>query len=230
MCGRFANATDPDQLRTVFKAILPEAMGHNRPPRWNVAPGTGIETIVLDDANGSAGRRIAPAHWGMASPKSARLLINAKGETMFDKPSFGDSSRHRRCLVVSTGWYEWKAPKKPYFIRYSDGAPMALAGIFRREGGQRHAVVVTRKAVGGLKEVHHRAPLPLEGQSLERWLDPSSPQSAIMDIVMETGGGGLDCYPVSAAVGSVSEDHEGLIRRDDSHGQPPPAQMDLFRA
>ena len=225
MCGRFANATSPDGLKTAFKVRFPREMGHNRPPRWNVAPGTEIETIVDD---GASGRRVAPARWGMGSPGSGRLLINAKGETMFGKPSFAEAARHGRCLVVATGWYEWKGPRQPYFIRRRDGAPMGIGGIFRQVGRDRHAVVVTRPADGDLLGIHHRAPLLLAGPGLEQWLEPSSPRSVIEGLVRAGDGEGLESYPVPAAVGSVKEDHEGLAERDDNHGKPPSAQMELL--
>lgn len=228
MCGRFANATTLDQLKTAFKVQFTEAAGHNRRPRWNVAPGTEIETIAIGDYGDPGEYRMLHAHWGVANPRSSRPLINAKGETMFGRPSFADAALNSRCLVVASGWYEWKAPKKPYFIRNIDGEPMAMAGLLLREEGLAHAVVVTRRSVGPLGELCHRAPLLLDREAQELWLDPSSSRPLIEGLVHDTDGEGLEFYPVPASVGAVTEDHAGLVRRDDNHGFPPPAQMNLF--
>ena len=109
MCGRFANASNPDQLKASFRVQFPAvnppqtgagegaASGHNLAPRWNIAPGTMIDTITGDED-----RSMTPAHWGLVNPKSPRPLINARGETMLEKPTFADAARHRRCVVVAT--------------------------------------------------------------------------------------------------------------------------------
>ena len=214
MCGRFANATTADQLKTSFKVQFPEALGHNRRPRYNIPPGTDIETVVHD---GPDTRKIAMAHWGIEVDWSQRPLINAKGETMFEKRTFSDAARSRRCLVVSTGWFEWKAPKQPYFIKHQDWSPVAMGGLLWQDGNNMNAVIVTRGAVGELGEVHHRAPFLLRAEDQDAWLCPDTPQPDIEDLVVEADGDGLEIYPVAAEVGSVSKDHEGLIKPSPSH-------------
>lgn len=223
MCGRFANATTPDQLKASFRVQFPGGAGHNAAPRWNVAPGTSIDTIT-----GQEHRQLSAALWGFSTPRQPRPIINARGETMFEKPMFADAARQRRCVIAATGWFEWKAPKQPYFIRRRDGAPMAMAGLISRQAGDRAAVIVTRGAMAGLAAIHHRAPLLLTGEALDRWLDPDTPEAWIEAMVRPEDGSALEWYPVSAEVGSVAADHDGLIRRDDSHGQAPPAQLELF--
>lgn len=221
MCGRFANDATADQLKASFRVSFPEAMGHNRRPRWNIPPGTDIETVVHDPSAGPDGRAVAIARWGMEFDWSPRPLINAKGETMFEKRSFSESTGSRRCLVVATGWYEWKAPKRPYFMRRRDGAPMAMGGLFRREGDAVRAVVVTRAAEGALGGIHHRAPLLVDGPDMDLWLDPASPRPAVEALVGPADGEGLEFHPVSPAVGKVSEDHEGLVRPLGGDGSAP---------
>lgn len=223
MCGRFANATTLDTLKAGFRVHFNPGQGHNAAPRWNIAPGTMIDTIT-----GTEERWIDAAQWGFSTPKQPRPIINARGETMLEKPTFAEAARQRRCIIIATGWYEWKAPKQPYFIRRADGAPMAMAGLFSMRDGNRRCVVVTRSATEGLGEIHHRAPLLLDNAELDCWLDPAASVAAVADLVQPEDGAKLDYYPVSAEVGSVAADHEGLIRRDDRHGQLPPAQMELF--
>ena len=214
MCGRFANAATADQLKTSFKVQFPEAAGHNRQPRWNIPPGTDIEVIVHD---GREDRRVVMAHWGKETSWSKRSLINAKGETVFEKKIFSDAARSRRCLVVATGWFEWKAPKQPYFMKHQDGSPMAMGGLWWRDGDNMNTVIVTRSAVGKLGELHHRAPLLLRAENHDDWLCPDTQQSDIEDLVVEADGDGLEIHPVAAEVGSVSNDHEGLIKPSPNH-------------
>ena len=214
MCGRFANAITSDQLKTSFKVQFPESLGHNRRLRYNISPGTDIETVVHDDSDT---RKIAVAHWGREVDWSPRPLINAKGETLFGKRSFSDAARSRRCLVVATGWFEWKAPKQPYFMKHYDGSPMAMGGLWWGDGDNMNTVIVTRGAEGELGKLHRRAPLLLRPDEQDAWLCPDTPQPTIEDLVVETDGDGLEIYPVAAEVGSVSNDHEGLTKISPNH-------------
>lgn len=225
MCGRFANAETEQTLQSSFKVHFPSGMrGHNRMPRYNISPGVEIETVI-DTPNG---RELAMMHWGFMLGSMTRPVINARSETMFEKPSFAALAQQTRCIIVATGWYEWKAPRQPYFIRSTDHAPMAMAGLYRKTDAGRSAVVVTRSAEGPLGEIHHRAPLTLDAETMSEWLHPGSTESALRVLARATDGAGFEWCPVSAEVGKVRVDHEGLITADATHGQAPPAQMDLF--
>ena len=232
MCGRFANATTADQLKSSFKVQFPEVAGHNGRPRWNISPGTDIEMVIQD---GSNKRVVVMGHWGLENTWSTRPLINAKGETMFEKRTFADAARSSRCLVVATGWYEWKEKGKPYYIRYRDESPMAMGGLFWKKEENFYVVIVTRGAVGALREIHQRAPLLIGGDGLEQWCEPSTKQSSIKELISDTSGEGLEFYPVSASVGSVKVDQEDLTKRNNKHEEsmgkqrgPQPMTSDSF--
>jgi len=230
MCGRFANAASPDLVKAKFRLVSSASSapgtgpGHNAEPRWNIAPSMAVDTVIKE---GQA-PALATMEWGLASLHGQRPLINARAETMFEKPTFAASARHRRCVVVATGWYEWKAPKQPYFIHPEDEMPMAMAGLFWEEAERRRCVIVTTSATGELTAIHHRSPVVLEADQWLDWLDPLSGKDEIEALTKPESGALLRWHPVSAEVGSIKANHSGLIRRDDRHGQSPPAQMDLF--
>lgn len=231
MCGRFANTETSDSLKASFKVSLPGVTrggevqpGSNRMPRYNISPGVNIETVI-----GKGGDRLLiPMHWGFSSSKGQKPLINARGETIFEKPSFSGAAQRTRCLVVATGWYEWKAPRQPYYIFRSDQMPMAMAGLYRQTENGLAAVVVTRSATDDLGEIHHRAPLLLGEAEMAAWLNPGSTPAELKSLILPTGGAGLAWHPVHAEVGNVRKDHDGLIRPDETHGAEPAAQLDLF--
>ena len=105
---------------------------------------------------------------------------------------------------------------------------MAIAGNYRMTETDLETVVVTRAAAGDLGAIHHRAPLTLDETGMAQWLDHAAGEDALKSMITPTDGDGLEWYPVSAEVGQVRHDHEGLLIRDDSHGKPPAAQLDLF--
>lgn len=231
MCGRFANTTSPDMVKAKFRltSSVPGSeadggRGHNAEPRWNIAPSMMIDTVI----RAREGAQLTAMEWGLNFPHLSRPLINARAETMFEKQTFAASARHRRCIVVASGWYEWKATKQPYFIQPEDEMPMAMAGLFWEEEKGRQCVIVTTSATGDLAAIHHRSPVVLEADRWQTWLDPSSQMDEIDHLTKPENGSMLKWHPVSAEVGSTRVNHSGLIERDDQHGQKPPAQMDLF--
>jgi len=230
MCGRFANAAPPDLVKARFKltsstlAGAAAGQGHNAQPRWNIAPTMAIDTIIRKDE----GMALSSMQWGIASAHSPRPLINARAETMFEKPTFAAAAGRARCVVVASGWYEWKAPKQPYFMQLPETKPMALAGLFWQEEGGRRCVIVTTSALGALAEIHHRSPVVLDDDGWQDWLDPGCPRAAIESLTRPQDGTGLRWHPVTAEVGSIKADHPGLVERADGHGRQPAAQMDLF--
>jgi putative SOS response-associated peptidase YedK len=230
MCGRFCNATTPDAVKAVFKVCFtPEASGlrgHNAAPQWNVAPGQDIETIT---ASSRPDRSILlPMRWGMTSANKPRPLINARSETMFEKPAFREAAQTRRCIVVASGWYEWAEPKKPYYITPRDDVPMGMAGLYRQNGNVKQCAIVTTAADGGLAAIHHRAPLVLSGDAVASWLNPGTPRQDLDLIVAPTPAAAFSWHPVSAEVGSTRISHEGLIAPDPGHGARHEPQLNLF--
>ena len=230
MCGRFCNATTPASVKATFKVHFAPGVtgvrGHNAEPQWNIAPSLDIETIT---ASAEMDKNVLSLmRWGIATPQNTRPLINARSETMFEKPTFRAAAHERRCLVVASGWYEWSAPKKPYYILRKDEAPMGMAGLFWQHGDERHCVIVTTAADGALGDIHHRAPLVLEGDAVSHWLNPKTNRHDLEPIIKPKEAETFNWHPVTAEVGSTRVSHEGLIAPDPDHGAKPEPQLSLF--
>ena len=230
MCGRFCNATTPSSVKATFKVHFAPGVrgvrGHNAEPQWNIAPSLEIETITASQEADKNVMRLMT--WGIATPQNTRPLINARSETMFEKPTFRTAAHQRRCLVVASGWYEWMAPKKPYYITRQEDAPMGMAGLYWQHGDERHCVIVTTAAEGALSDIHHRAPLVLQDDAVAGWLNPDTSRNDLDAIIAPTEAEVFQWYPVTAEVGSTRISHQGLITPDPLHGAKPEPQLSLF--
>lgn len=179
MCGRFAITLPPDAMAQLFEAIpandLPPV------PNYNVCPTDPVHVVMRDET----GRRLVSMRWGLLpvwykTPNGGPLLINARSDSIAEKPAFRDAVRDRRCLIPATGFYEWTAaehdPKQrlPWFITRADAAPMIFAGIWQRweRGGDRKltCAIVTTDAAGPMATLHDRMPVILEPADIALWL------------------------------------------------------------
>src|SRR6202047_2278382 len=158
MCGRYVIISTPEAIRALFGyGELP-----NFPPRYNVAPTQPIPVVRLHDGK----RSCALMRWGLLpswvkDPKTLSLLINARGESVLDKPAFRNAMRRRRCLLPAGGFYDWRAgePKRPYFVRAKSGAPLAFAGLWETWTGPNGeevdtAAIVTTRSTRALAAIH----------------------------------------------------------------------------
>ena len=245
MCGRFANRHDARELTALFQTAI-TLSNHRALPSYNISPGTPVPVITSNGVERKGGYM----HWGLASPikvqggvkgkvRGRSLLINARAETMTEKPTFRDAAAARRCVVLASGWYEWKAPKQPYYITRTDAAPMAFAGLYW-PGENPAVVIITTAADAGLADIHHRAPLQISGQispqrsvdsddhmaRLDAWLDPNQPQEQIMSMISPSPAAALSWHPVAPEVGKNTIDHAGLITPYDAAAHDP--QPSLF--
>lgn len=187
MCGRFTLRTPASTLGEIF--AVDERP--NLAARYNIAPGQDI--LVARAAGGGGGREFAMLRWGLVpswaeDPAIGNRLINARAETLADKPSFRAAYRTRRCLVAADGFYEWQqtpiGAKQPYHIRFDDDAPFAIAGLWeswRARDGEtlESCVLITSEANRALEPIHHRMPVILPPHAYDVWLDarPSSPDA-----------------------------------------------------
>lgn len=181
MCGRFTLATPAEIVAEFFE--LPGAP--ELTPRYNVAPTQNIAGVVRPE--GSAQRELRWFHWGLIpswakDAKLAAKMINARAETVADKPAFRSAFRSRRCLIIADGFYEWKKldrGKQPYLMRMADGGPFALAGLWERWhdlAGQviESATLITTEPNDLLRDIHDRMPVILDRCDYECWLDPAN--------------------------------------------------------
>nr|WP_319247447.1 SOS response-associated peptidase [uncultured Celeribacter sp.] len=177
MCGRFAISLPSDAMAQLFQAApandLPEL------PNYNVCPTTQIHVVYRAEE----GRRLVPMRWGFVphwykSATDGPLLINARAESIAEKPAFRTACRQRRCLIPADGFYEWHRPaegvKQPWFVTPSEPGPMVFAGIWQsweEAGMQRHScAIVTTEAQGRMADIHHRIPVMLTPSMWAKWL------------------------------------------------------------
>ncbi|MGB2234903.1 MAG: SOS response-associated peptidase [Candidatus Puniceispirillum sp.] len=202
MCGRFTSTATPEELMRLFGVSILK----NIRPRWNVAPSQPVTIITRDGLQNEA----VTAKWGLPPVSSkASFLINARMETAAEKPTFRDAFRLSRCIVPSSGWYEWSAPKTPWHIQLRDGDVMGFAGLTFRRNDDLHFVIMTSAANEKLHEIHHRQPLVIAPDAWNIWLGSDHEQAANHCRVAPSSW--FNWYRVSADVGNVANDDPGLV-------------------
>jgi putative SOS response-associated peptidase YedK len=181
MCGRFALAVEPEALaRFVGLASLPPLE-----PRYNIAPTQPVLTVLEEH-----GARVArPLRWGLTVPGVAAPLINARAETVFDKPAFREAFATRRCLVPASGFYEWErgGGRRPWLFRPPDAGLLALAALWEPAGprGEATVCVLTTAANAAVAPVHDRMPVLLAPADFAAWLDPGPTDPARIAPLLE---------------------------------------------
>ncbi|MBU9711408.1 SOS response-associated peptidase [Evansella tamaricis] len=181
MCGRFTLYADPDFLEEYFDLENGEDLIWE--PRYNIAPGQDILALV----QGRTGLRAGRMRWGLIpswakDEKIGYKMINARSETIHEKPSFRSIVNRRHCLIVANGFYEWKkegGKKQPYFIHLSSGEPIVMAGLWDRWISSTGTEVVsctilTTEANDFMRKLHHRMPVILDREKGGAWLRLSS--------------------------------------------------------
>jgi putative SOS response-associated peptidase YedK len=180
MCGRYVITSPVEALRALFGF---EGPGLNLPPRWNAAPTQDLPVVRRRD---DGRRELVALRWGLvpywaADPSVGSRMINARGESVAEKPAFRSAFKSRRCLVPADGFYEWQenqpdgAPNKPYLVRRADGTPFAFAGLWEKwikpEGGTLETfAIVNTAAVGAMTRIHERIPVVLAPDDYAEWL------------------------------------------------------------
>lgn len=217
MCGRFTVTATPHELLNRFGV----AINSNLAPRWNVAPS---QSSPIIKANGMT-NEIEMARFGLDGIIAHKSLINARAETMREKPTFASAFQTSRCLIVASGWYEWQEKAKPYHIQLNDGRVMAFGGLFFKKAGALHFVIVTCAATGRLADIHHRAPLVLPASTWQKWLQGGADEAESLAVPLDSTH--FNAYRVSPDVGNVRHDHAGLTA---PYSAPEiiPDQGDLF--
>ena len=220
MCGRYASTLPPEMMEELFKLLN----SIDLMPRYNIAPTQPIAAIWE-----AHGRREAHfARWGLVpgwvkDPREFPLLVNARVETMTEKPAFRDALKHGRCIIPASGYYEWHTnpdkSKQPYYITMQDGQPMALAGVYSSWMGPNgeeidSVATITVPANPQLSAIHHRMPAILRGDEIDAWLNVREVRAAeAAQLALPLEDGALKFHPVSTRVNSARDDDPGLIER-----------------
>jgi putative SOS response-associated peptidase YedK len=228
MCGRYVITSSPEALRRLFGyAEMP-----NFPPRYNVAP-TQPVPVVLQELGG---RHFHLMRWGLLpawvkDPRKFALLINARSETVRDKPAFRNALKRRRCLVPADGYYEWQASagrKRPFFIHARDGGPIAFAGVAETWTGPNGeeldtVAILTAAAPPPLAELHDRVPVTVAPADFARWLDcVAFDVDEAMRLALPPRPDAFAWHEVSVAVNRVANDDAQLILPVAAEAVPPP--------
>jgi putative SOS response-associated peptidase YedK len=217
MCGRYAITTAPEAIRALFG--YPEQP--NFPARYNVAPTQPVPIVRLAEGQ----RSFTLVRWGLIpawvkDPRSFSLLINARGESVLDKPAFRNAMRRRRCLFPADGFYEWRQEgkaKRPFFIRPKSGTPVAFAGLWETWTGPNGeemdtAAIVTTTANRALRHIHDRMPVIVAQAAFDFWLDGNNVDAeTAAALIAPAPDDLLETYEISSAVNSAANDSAELI-------------------
>ena len=219
MCGRFTVQLSPDEIGNLYDAAQP-TLPLDLPPRYNGAPTQDFAACRLD----TAGRRvIAMLRWGLVPPwaKDAGIgsrMINARAETLHDKPAYRAAFRARRCLVPASGWFEWqgsRGAKQPWYIALGDGSPLSFAALWERWDRSGDLLetftIITTEACDSLADIHHRQPAIIHPDRFGDWLDPTSPSMQLLDVVRKPYTGPFEKRPVSTRVNSASNNDAAIL-------------------
>jgi putative SOS response-associated peptidase YedK len=219
MCGRFAFYSPHEAVVRLFGVADAPPVE----PRYNIAP---TQFIAAVRANHAGDRSLAMLHWGLV-PSWAReksigaRMINARAETLGEKPSFRSAYRRRRCLVLANGWYEWQrsgSVKQPFYLSFSDREPFGMAGLWESwrdpESGEllESCCIVTVPAAPELEHVHHRMPAIIAEAQRDEWLQTTDGAAAAPGgLLVPWAHGGLEVRPVSRRVNDARNQGADLV-------------------
>ena len=222
MCGRFSLTLPSDAMAQLFNAVpandLPDV------PNYNICPTNGVHTVTFQDGQ----RRLVPLRWGFIphwykKPNDGPLLINARAETIADKPAFRSACRDRRAVIVASGFYEWTRDgdvRLPWYITRTDAAPLAFAALWQDwapkgedTAPMRTAAIVTTAANTPMSAIHHRMPVLLEPDDIGLWLGENGKGAA--RLMRAAPDDALRWHRVSRAVNSNRAAGSALIEPSD---------------
>ncbi|MFP4369654.1 MAG: SOS response-associated peptidase [Candidatus Kapaibacterium sp.] len=216
MCGRFAMTATTEDIENLLPELGPDA---EIEARYNIAPTQNIAAI-LGDGSG----KIRKLRWGLVpfwadDPSIGNRMINARGETLNEKPSFKKLIKSRRCLIIATGFYEWKKSGKekiPYYIKMKDGKPFTFAGLWdvwnKGEEPLTTATIITTVPNEMISDIHNRMPAIIMPEHRELWL---STETVSIEMLLAAIGpypaDEMEAYPVSKAVNNPRNDYPELL-------------------
>jgi putative SOS response-associated peptidase YedK len=216
MCGRYTLRTPVDTLAERFEIDdAPSSIAAS----YNVAPTQGVATVLVEDGK----RKLEMLQWGLIpswadDPSVGNKMINARAETVAEKPSFRKAFRNHRCLVLADGFYEWQKGangKQPYYIRMEDDSPFGFAGLWEswHNGREiRSATIITTDANDVVAPIHNRMPVILHPEDYELWLDPDFDEKEPLTALLKPYPAEvMEAYPVSRSVNSPSNNEPSII-------------------
>jgi len=229
MCGRYSITTPPEAMTRLFGLSGPTM---NFPARYNVAPTQPVPAVV----QAGPARELALFRWGLIpswAKDGVKPMINARGESVAEKPSFRAAFRRRRCLLPADGFYEWHrpetGPKTPYNILLREGGLFAMAGIWETwmasDGSEVDTcAIITTEANKTLQPIHHRMPVILAPGDWGRWLEtPETEARDLLPLLRPAPDDLLEAYEISTRVNRVANDGPELlepVKSDSKEAKP----------
>jgi putative SOS response-associated peptidase YedK len=241
MCGRYASSRRPEDLVEEFEITAPRIAAPLEPD-YNVAPTKEVYAVMerppSEDKEAPPERQLRVLRWGLVpswakDPGIGNKLINARMETVAEKPSFRRAFASRRCLLPADGYFEWyptsektssgKPRKQPFFIRPTDGGSLAMAGLYEiwrdptrdEDDPERFrwtCTVITTQAEGALGHSHDRMPLTVGRERWHEWLDPrAATKDDLLALLEPAAPGRLEAYPVATLVNNVRNNGPELL-------------------
>ncbi|WP_341925441.1 SOS response-associated peptidase [Nocardioides psychrotolerans] len=240
MCGRYASSRRPEDLVEEFE-IVQSRVDTPLAPDFNVAPTKEVYAVVerppSKEGEEPPERQLRVLRWGLVpswakDPSIGNKMINARMETVAEKPAYKRAFAKRRCLLPADGYFEWyptsqltkagKPRKQPFFIRPQDHGTLAMAGLYEiwrdptradddPERFRWTCTVLTTQAEDAVGHIHDRMPLMVEPDRWSAWLDPTAPQGSLLDLLVPAAPGNLEAYPVSTLVSNVRNNGPELI-------------------
>jgi putative SOS response-associated peptidase YedK len=220
MCGRVLQITPPDQLAHAYSVSRFMILVKNSQPRYNLAPSQSVTALRL---NPEGQRELVTFTWGLIphwakKPNAAYSLINARAETVAEKPAFRDAFKLRRCLIPVDGFYEWQqvpGGKQPYCIRSKAGRPLSFAGLWEKRQDGRQALgtcaIIVTSANEFMQPIHDRMPVMLAPAAFEAWLDPRTEPASLSLLLNAAPEEALEAFPVSRRVNRTENDDAKLL-------------------
>ena len=222
MCGRFTLRTDPETLTETFPGFTTPA-ADEMSPRYNIVPSQRVAVVPNNRENS-----VEFFQWGLIpswakDPKIGNRMINARSETLAEKPSFRTPYKRRRCLILSDGFYEWRAEpgsktKTPFYIRLKSEKPFAFAGLWEAwspnidDDPLLSCTIITTAPNSLMETIHRRMPVILEPDAYDLWLDPSDqPPNQLDGLLKPYPAEEMMAYPVSRLVNRPSNDSPNCI-------------------
>jgi putative SOS response-associated peptidase YedK len=222
MCGRFTLRAPASTIAEAFQVFDLQSLK----PRFNVAPTQQVAAVRLSPEGGR--RELAWLKWGLVpfwakDPAIGNRMINARAESVAEKPAFRGALRHRRCLVLADGFYEWQRTggrKQPYFIRLRDGRPFAFAGLWESWEGKtatgtvllQSCTLLTTGPNKLMEPIHDRMPVILPPAEYDRWLDPAiQDPDQLVPLLRPYPADAMLAVPVSAHVNNPKNDDARCI-------------------
>ncbi|SHE32302.1 Putative SOS response-associated peptidase YedK [Seinonella peptonophila] len=218
MCGRFTLTTPESKLEQRFQMSLDLPYA----PNYNTAPTQSVIGIISKQGS----RQVTHYRWGLIpfwakDQKIGSRLINARAETLHEKPSFRHLFKRKRCIILSDGFYEWKRignSKQPYYIRMIDHSPFAFAGLWDtwKKGEQEihSCTIITTQPNRLMESIHHRMPVILPQEYEDQWLDEKLiDKEALQSLLVPYTEPKMEAYPVSTMVNSPKNNNPDLLER-----------------